>query len=42
MENGIIEKKVWQTPEIVDLDVDKTTSKPFYIFEDGGSGPAAS
>jgi hypothetical protein len=28
MQNGTEEKKIWQTPECFDLDVNKTSGKP--------------
>lgn len=35
-------KQVWQTPEIFDLDVDKTSGKFFYPIESSTSSLGAS
>lgn len=37
MQNETEDKKTWQTPECVDLDVDKTSGKTVTFEEESGS-----
>lgn len=42
MKNDTTTKKVWQKPEVSDLDVNTTAAKSLYSQEGSGLGPSAS
>jgi hypothetical protein len=42
MEKDTTVKKVWQKPEVSDLDVSSTSVKPSNLYEEGSVGPSGS
>ena len=42
MNSNIEEKRIWQTPEVIDLEIENTNLKTPDTFEGGGKMPAAS
>lgn len=40
MEGKLEEKKEWITPEIIDLDVEKTSKDNSYFIDISGAGPS--